>query len=684
MLFNEVTFFTPNNKGIVATNGARIEYLNCFNYFASQAVIGIAGTVGIAGSANAKLKFNNPSISPSVDDVVKLYENDSVVAVGTITSYDSGYARIGGKGHGTFTSVGVGATQDVRLFQSDGVTQTGTVDAILLADYKMFGAEMRSIGCAFQYGDQGVVADGVGVELRLFSINFNHIGSGKDFSNDPTIAIQANEVTELNDGKVSFVSVDQDSNFRVGNSFVINQDTGSVSFASTSYSLDITGDIDVTDGTNTSNLSPTSLTVGTLRIAADTLLSTSGDININPSGSGETNIDGNLNVSGILTASVLQVSSIQKGDTSISIEDTGSNGTVRIYTDNVEQIEINGSQTVINNNLLVSGVSTFSSSLDINSYVDISNGLNISGNGLNVAGISTFNSILDANSGVNIFNGLTVSGVSTFASSIDANNGVDISNGLSVSGISTFSTGASISNGLSVSGVSTFSSRVNVNSDVSISNNLNVSGVSTFSSVVNANSGASITNGLSVSGVSTFSSLLDVNDAAHINDLRLGVSANNEIDTSSGNLVLDSASGMTYIDDDLTITGNLFINGSTTQVNTTEITVEDRTIELGRVNGNTPTSPTTWDLGLLFNYHDGSAKKSAVVWENSTNRFTFASNLSESVGVGSTSPQVTYTSFAPIEIGSLWVNDCAGQSQVISCTGTERFLNNITIDGGSF
>ena len=36
MLFNEVTFFTPNNKGIILTNGARAEYLNCLHYFASR------------------------------------------------------------------------------------------------------------------------------------------------------------------------------------------------------------------------------------------------------------------------------------------------------------------------------------------------------------------------------------------------------------------------------------------------------------------------------------------------------------------------------------------------------------------------------------------------------------------------------------------------------------------------
>lgn len=135
---------------------------------------------------------------------------------------------------------------------------------------------------------------------------------------------------------------------------------------------------------------------------------------------------------------------------------------------------------------------------------------------------------------------------------------------------------------------------------------------------------------------------------------------------------------------DLTVGGNLYVNGSTTQVNTASLTVEDRTIELGIVNGSAPSATTTWDLGVLFNYYQTSAKKSAVVWEQGDARFKFASEVSDGGGTDNNSPQITFTTYAPIEIGSLWVNDCAGQSQVISCTGSERFLENITIDGGSF
>ena len=154
--------------------------------------------------------------------------------------------------------------------------------------------------------------------------------------------------------------------------------------------------------------------------------------------------------------------------------------------------------------------------------------------------------------------------------------------------------------------------------------------------------------------------------------------------TTGSNAITINTSGSVETASDLTVAGNLIVNGTTTQVNTSEITVEDRTIELGVVNGALP-SDTTWDLGILMNYGDaGVGKTSAVIWEASSSRFVLASNLTEAVGVSTDLPQITPSGYAALEIGSLWLNDCAGESQVISCTGSERFLENITVDGGSF
>jgi hypothetical protein len=180
---------------------------------------------------------------------------------------------------------------------------------------------------------------------------------------------------------------------------------------------------------------------------------------------------------------------------------------------------------------------------------------------------------------------------------------------------------------------------------------------------------------------------------ATIDNIRIGVANDNEIDTTTGSLTLDSANGNTIIDDNLTVTGNLFIQGSTTQLDTTSLTIEDRTIELGRVDGNTPGSATTWDLGVLFNYNDGADKKSAVIWESADSGksnisiFKFATIIAaDTDGTDLDTPQLSVTTYAPIEIASLWVNNnCTGGAQeVIGCLSGELNLQNITIDAGSF
>jgi len=138
---------------------------------------------------------------------------------------------------------------------------------------------------------------------------------------------------------------------------------------------------------------------------------------------------------------------------------------------------------------------------------------------------------------------------------------------------------------------------------------------------------------------------------------------------------------------DLTVTGNLYVNGNTTQVNVTELEVYDRTITLGIQSGTTPSS-TSWDLGVMMNYGDaGVAKTAAVIWEHTAQRFKFASSADNPVSTGSTTtPDITINTFAPIEVSELWVNNtCSGGAvQVIGCVASELNLQNIVIDAGSF
>ena len=97
-------------------------------------------------------------------------------------------------------------------------------------------------------------------------------------------------------------------------------------------------------------ITPTSGRFGNLQLSGNTLESVTGDVNIVTAGAGEVNIQGNTNISGILTAASISLGAIQNGDTSIALDDTGSDGTIRFITDGSEAGRFDNSNnlTVVN------------------------------------------------------------------------------------------------------------------------------------------------------------------------------------------------------------------------------------------------------------------------------------------------------------------------------------------------
>lgn len=240
-----------------------------------------------------------------------------------------------------------------------------------------------------------------------------------------------------------------------------------------------------------------------------------------------------------------------------------------------------------------------------------------------------------------------------------------------------------------------------INSDLHITGNANIGSVTgTASTAATVHTTGTTSSGtyymlFADDSTSQQSETIRVSAAASLNPsgtgtFSVGTIQADSIKSSTGsNSITINNSGTVGFATDVTITGNLYVEGTTTQVNTSEITVEDRTIELGVVNGNLPTD-TTWDLGILMNYGvSGAGKTSALIWETSSSRFKLASDIDEAVGITTNAPQITVSTYAPLEISELWINnsDCGGTStKVISCSGVggELILQNITIDGGTF
>ena len=215
---------------------------------------------------------------------------------------------------------------------------------------------------------------------------------------------------------------------------------------------------------------------------------------------------------------------------------------------------------IVDDQLSVTGVSTFTGAIDANGGATIDN-IQIGVTDNNEIDTSTGGLTLDSSSGqTTIDDNLSVTGVSTFTGAttftgvIDANGGATIDNiqiGITDNNEIDTSTG-----GLTLDSAS---------GQTTIDDNLSVAGVSTFT------------------GATTFTGAIDANGSATIDNIQIGVSDDNEIDTSSGGLTLDSASGQTTIDDNLsvtgvsTFTGNVTANGDITVTTGNTLTVSDLT-----------------------------------------------------------------------------------------------------------
>jgi len=309
---------------------------------------------------------------------------------------------------------------------------------------------------------------------------------------------------------------------------------------------------------------------------------------------------------------------------------------------------------------------------------------------LNVTGIGTIGGLLDANGGLDVTghtvlnNTLAVTGVSTFTGAINANGGV-VGNVTGNAGTATSLATArnfEITGSFVTAAAVSFDGTGNVALAATVAPNSIELGTYTSGNYVATVAGTANQISVSGSGSETAAVTLSLpNDVVVGTSLSTPTVKTATIQHSNGTEAITiSSGGNVGVSTNLTVSGNLIINGTTTQVNTTSLTVEDTLVELGLVDGAAPASDLDKDLGLLFNYYDTSAKKAAVYWDDSTGRIAFASDASESASV------ITATTYATILAGGLEINNACtgGTDEVIGCAGGELVLSNIVVDGGSF
>ena len=179
------------------------------------------------------------------------------------------------------------------------------------------------------------------------------------------------------------------------------------------------------------------------------------------------------------------------------------------------------------------GISTIDprSSLQIGGKVDSGQ----EGVGISSVGNVRVSGIVTASSFVGDLTGNIVSN-STFSGNIDLNADLDVDGHTNLDNVS-------------ISGVTTFASNTVFNSDLDVNADIDVDGHTNLDN-------------LSVSGVSTFTGLINGDGGATIDNIQLGITNDNEIDTSTGNLIIDSAGGTVTIDDHFAVTGISTFSGN--------------------------------------------------------------------------------------------------------------------------
>ena len=270
------------------------------SYFGSTLNIPVTGISGLSNKNIKEISWGNAGKGALVDgSVANTASNQASMLFNAVTLITPGVDAV------TMTNgVRVEFIDSFTYFANRSLYATnGSLGFASLG--VTFGAEVRVIASASVYGNIGAEADGDQTLMYLINHNMAYIGSGKDLNNDISLVDQTKETIELNSGKIYYQSQDQSGNYRVGDVFEVNFDTGFVNLAPGSF--DFTGSSLTVGvpGTQT-YIDAERITLPNFTISGNTIKSDINEVNIASSNGlvnflTNTNFTNNLAVSGDVT-----------------------------------------------------------------------------------------------------------------------------------------------------------------------------------------------------------------------------------------------------------------------------------------------------------------------------------------------------------------------------------------------
>jgi hypothetical protein len=161
--------------------------------------------------------------------------------------------------------------------------------------------------------------------------------------------------------------------------------------------------------------------------------------------------------------------------------------------------------------------------------------------------------------------------------------------------------------------------------------------------------------------------------AAEINTLD-GVTAGTV--SASKAIIVDANKDLTGLND-VTIAGDLTVNGTTTTINSTTLQVDDKNIELGTVS--TPSDTTADGGGITLK---GGASDKTITWVNSTDSWDFNQSV-KVTGTGAFTERVNVGSGTLANIGLAAYNDSTTASQPTLYAENDQTSGNLFLGYGA-
>ena len=421
---------------------------------------------------------------------------------------------------------------------------------------------------------------------------------------------------------------------------------------------------------------------------------------------GNTLIEGTLNVNGVTD---IDADFAVRNNTTDKFKVTASNGNTNIEGTLTADghTELNSTLNVDNNTtlggtLVVTSTSEFNGTVDVDANFAVRSGTtdkftvaSSSGNTatdgtLVVQGQTTINDslIVDAaneefaiqnGSGTDKFTVDTDNGNTDITGTLTVGSTTQINNTFGSTGVSSFTNASdqTLAGSYAADGAVRLSGGIGTAKNLAVGGGARVHGNTELTGSLDLNNDADISGNLVVSNTDEATSLGDASVA-------LQVAGGATIDKNAyvgGNFVVydagntraaftvTNASGDAALYNDLTIGGNLVVNGSTTTVNSTVTTLDDPIITLG---GDTaPASNDGKDRGVEFRYYDGSAKIGFFGYDRSSSQYVF---LTDSTNTG----EVHSGTDAGIKAGSL---NLTAAGTALDVDNNANIDGTLTVDG---